>query len=291
MPTSTLLNPWTVPREDGVRSCLEGAFFGRLVKGLLRAAPGGRVLDLGCGDGLVHRLAGDVMRSYLGLDLHPAPGAPSVRQDLRDGLGPAGREPFDVCVATFGVASHIEPRELVRLLAEVAAAAAPGALVAIEALGLHSLEWPGVWMEPPGPARVLSYRLTGEMNVHAWAPDELRRLLVDSGLRWIGALDRTVQAGPKLGEYWPGLPPLRKGFAQLLAGERLGAELVCESLPPLPAHPAARVHHEMARARRELIGTGSHLDPQAMARAVWALERRPAAGVGHGLVALARKPS
>lgn len=288
MPTSTLANPWALPLADGVRTHFECAFFGHLVRRLLSAAPGGRVLDLGCGDGLVHRLAGDAMESYLGLDLHPSPGVPAVRQDLRDGLGWAGSEPFDVCVATFGVASHMEPPELARLLDEVAAAAAPGALIAIEALGLHSLEWPGLWSERPGRERMLRYRLSGEMEVHPWTPEELRRLFEESGLRWLGALDRTVQAGPKLGEYWPGLPPVREGIAALLAGRPADAGALCAPLPPLPAHPAARIHHALARARRELIAGSSGHDPSAVAHAVWGLEQRLAAGAGHGLVAVGR---
>src|SRR4051794_38466015 len=209
LPTTMITNPWSVPLDDHVRANFERPFFGRLIEHLLRAAPGGRVLDLGCGDGLVHRLGGDLIDSYLGVDLFPPSGVPSLRHDLRNGLGEAGREPFDLCVATFGVASHLDPAQLDRLVREVAAAASSGALVAMEALAVHSLEWPGLWDVPPGPGRILRYRLSGEVSVHPWARDELRRMFGASGLRWLGALDRTVQAGPKLGDYWPGPPPLR----------------------------------------------------------------------------------
>src|SRR5207244_2354093 len=113
------------------------------------------------------RLGGSRIERYLGIDLFPPPDVPALRWDLREGLGPATAQgPFDVFLGTFGVASHVTPAELWGLLADIAAAAAPGGIVAVEALGLYSLEWPAIWAAPPGQARLLSYRLTGEVLVH-----------------------------------------------------------------------------------------------------------------------------
>ncbi len=287
VPTATVANPWAVPLGDPVRAEFECAFFERLLGRLLAAAPGSRVLDLFCGDGMLARVQG--VGSYLGVDMFPPDGCAAVEWDLRDGLGVAAEEPFDVCIASFGAGSHLSAAQLDRLLGEVVAAAAPGALVAFEALGLHSLEWPGLWGLPPGPGRVLPYRLTGEMSVHPWLPGELRRLFSAHGLSWTGAIDRTVQAGPKLGEYWPGLPAVRGGLALLAEGDSSGARALCERLPPLPAHPAAGAHHGLAALRRETVRRSGGCDPRALAEAVWALEPRgPGRGLGHGLVAVGR---
>jgi hypothetical protein len=213
-----------------------------------------------------------------------------VRADLREGLGPAGRERFDIYLGTFGIASHVAPDELRALILAIAATATPGAVVGLEALGLWSLEWPALWDEPPGPDRSLGYRLGDEVSVHPWSAGELRELFEDAGLRYLGALDRTVQAGPKAGDarYWPGVPPLRAGFQALLSGNLAGGWPLAERLPPLPAHPAARAHHALAAARRALLARSHGLDGPALARAVWRLESGGGCGLGHGVLAVGR---
>jgi SAM-dependent methyltransferase len=291
--TAAAINPWAVRPGDPVRRRFELPFFESLVRCVFDAAPGARVLDLGCGDGLVMRLGGKHVASYLGVDLFPGEDVPAIRWDLREGLGPAAAHgPFDVCFGTFGVASHMAPGELGRLLSEVACVAAPGALVAIEALGLFSLEWPGIWYTRPGPARTLSYKLAGDVVVHPWSPAELRARFVAGGLRWLGAIDRTVQAGPKLGEYWPGLPRVRKELAALATGDRPAIHALRARLPPLPAHPAASSHRVLADSRRALIARAeaAGLAPRSLAAAVWAIEPATSRGLGHGLVALGRVP-
>lgn len=290
MQTVAAPNPWAVPLADIVRSGFECTFFERLLGKLLVVAPGARVLDLFCGDGALSRAAG--LDSWVGVDLFPPPTPHAIEWDLRNGLGPVAGQPFDVCIASFGAASHLSVAELDRLVGEIAAAAAPGAMVALEALGLHSLEWPALWSVPPGPGRVLPYRLAAEVSVHPWLPAELRRLFTAHGLEWVGALDRTVQAGPKLGEYWPGLPAVRDGLALLARGNPAGAGVLCEPLPPLPAHPAARAHHDLAAARRALAGrSAAARDPRALAKAVWGLQPcSRGVGLGHGVVAIAQAP-
>ena len=261
---------------------------------------------------------GRTLPRYTGIDLcEPEEELPGdlVAHDLRAGLGPVGPEPFDLYLATFGVASHLRPGELRRLLREVAAHARPGSLVALEALGAGSLEWPGLWGNEPGPGRTISYRLCADVEVHPWWPAELAALYEQAGVRPLRALDRTLQAGPKAGEgrYWPGLPPLRQAMNALLEGrasrpsdgasplgsaplairavprsETAGARAaLTRALPPLPAGRAAALHHSLAARRRQLV-EGHGGDAAALARAIWSLEPRSGGGFGHGLLLVGR---
>ena len=278
--------------RDRVRDVLEGEFFARLVPRLLEASGGGAVLDLGCGDGLAASFAGEALERYVGVDVRPAPiSGELVLHDLRAGLGPVGRKSFDLYLGTFGVASHLAPAELRRLVIDVARHAAPGSIVALEALGLCSLEWPRLWTTATGATRTVPYRLDGrEVRVHPWAPSELATIYEEAGIAPMYALDRTVQFGPKVGDdrYWPGLPRTRRALQELLTGsaseaarEELGAPL-----GPLPASAASRVHHTLARRRRAL--TRSVRSPAALARALWALEPSSGGGYGHGLMLVGR---
>jgi SAM-dependent methyltransferase len=280
--------PYARPGHDPARRAFEEPLLGRVLAGLLRAAGGGALLDLGCGDGLARRLAGPRLQRYLGVDLAPPPAAACLAHDLRDGLGPVGRRSFDVYLGSFGIASHLPPAALRRLLAEIASHARPGALVALEALGLRSLEWPGIWKAPPGTARTLPYRLGADVSVHPWAPDELLRLLADAGIEPLRALDRTLQCPPKAGEsrYWPGMPGLRGALNDLLDGGE-PAPALAAPLPPLPAGDAAVVHHALAARRRELLARSSARGA-ALARSIWSLEPATAGGYGHGLLAIGR---
>lgn len=283
----------TVPR-DAVRDTFERAVFAEILPRLIAEAGGGRVLDLGCGDGMAAELAGDGLESYLGVDLQPpsssAQGGHFVAHDLCEGLGPVGDTPFDVYLASFGVASHLPPAKLPGLLRSIAAHGRPGSLVALEALGLYSLEWPRLWSVPPGEGRLLPYRLDLDVEVHPWAPDELFAAFEEAGIVPIRALDRTVQAGPKAGEgrYWPGLAPVRQGLNALLEGDPAGIEPLLTPLPPLPAHFASEVHHALTARRRELLDSLNGESPREVAEAVWALEPASAGGFGHGLVVCGR---
>jgi SAM-dependent methyltransferase len=294
--------PYARPGPDLVRKDLEESFFARLLRQLLELAPGRDVLDLGCGDGLVARLGGGRLTRYVGVDLQPPPSATGVAlvaHDLRDGLGPVGGRPFDVYLGTFGIASHLSPPELRRVLREIAAHARPGAIVALEALGLYSLEWPRLWALPPGPARAIPYRLAADVTVHPWSAAELAALLEECRVAPLWSRDRSLQAGPKCGEgrYWPGLPPLRAALDSLLRGGpaqqgRAGSvqqarAALAAPLPPLPAGDAALVHHTLAAHRRELARRRGPAGP-ALARAVWALEPPTGAGYGHGVTVVGR---
>ncbi len=275
---------------DAVRRELETPWLARLARRLLVSAGGTRVLELGCGAGVGADL-GPV--DYTGLDFRAPPDelpGPHVRHDLRHGLGPVGRMPFDLYLAGFGLGSHLTPAQLRRLLAQIARHGRPGSIVALEALGLYSLEWPRVWGRPVGPARTLTYRLGDEVPVHPWAPAELAGLVETTGMRVLEACDRTVQAGPKTGggDYWPGLPSLRTDLAALLAGRPAGPALTA-ALPPLPAGAPAATHQRLAAHRRELV-TGHPGPPRALAREIWALERGSGGGFGHGLMVVARVP-
>ena len=280
--------------SDAIRERFEGAFLERAVDRLL--PQGGTLLDLGCGHGWADRLGRGRLGSYIGVDLRdPGPGLPGrfVRGQLRDGLPSLGGERFDLCVAGFGLASHLAPAELGRLLQQLARRARPGGRVAIEALGLGSLEWPRLWERPVGPARTIPYRLGGDVAVHPWAPHELFALCEEAGMRPETALDRSVQAGPKAGEgrYWQ-LPPLRGALTNLLEGTDEGEARATLAAPlgPLPAGPAARVHHALAGRRRQLVERSASADGAELARRVWALEPRSDGGYGHGLLVVARVP-
>lgn len=282
--------------HDRVRATFERAWFKRAVSKLLARAGGGRLLDLGCGDGLVAELAGPRLRRYLGLDLDPPEPSGEARveyaaHDLRRGLGPVDELAFDVYLASFGMASHLAPDELRRLVFEIGAHGRPGSLVALEALGLYSLEWPSIWESEPGVGRTLPYSLGAQVDVHPWSPEELRELYEAAGIAWLGAVDRTLQAGPKTGEgrYGPSLPALRPALNGLLEGDPRHLDALSAPLPPLPAHAAAEVHHELARRRRALTsGHGRRLAPPELAREVWALEPASGGGFGHGLLAIGR---
>jgi SAM-dependent methyltransferase len=283
--TATRAAAYEQQGHDAVRACFELPWLARLLPLLLEKAGGRELLDLGCGKGAVAGLA--ELDRYVGVDLAPPPSAPDeefVAHDLADGLGPVGPRPFDLYLGSFGIASHLAPAELGRLLDNIARHARPGSLLAIEALGRYSLEWPQLWGTPPGAARTIQYRLTEDVDVHPWAPGELFGLLNARGIVPLGALDRTLQAAPKLadGRYWPGLPDLRGALNALIAGigEPAALDALAAPLPPLPACEAALVHHTLAARRRELVAPA--------ASAVWQLEPRSAGGFGHGLFVVGR---
>lgn len=285
----TAARPYAWQGHDVVRRTFEERELARLVPRLLGAA-GGALLDLGCGDGLAGRLAGTRLTRYLGIDLQPAAnGLPTVAHDLRDGLGPVGSRPFDVYLGSFGIASHLSPEGLQRLLVQIARHGHRGSLVALEALGLYSLEWPRLWGTPAGAERTIPYRLGADVRVHPWAPGELFERFRLAGIEPLGARDRTLQAGPKLTEsrYWPGLPPVRAGLAALLAGCPAG-EALTSTLPPLPAGFPARLHHALAERRREAVLGAAGAGGPMMAEAIWALEPPTGGGYGHGLLILGR---
>jgi SAM-dependent methyltransferase len=279
-------DPYAVQGHDRVRETFELDFFARLLPRLLH---GPSMLDLGCGDGQAATLAGPGLRRYTGVDLAPPAAEGFVAHDLRQGLGPVGDRPYGLYLGTFGLASHLRPGELRRLLFEIARHARPGAVVALEALGLGSLEWPGIWDSRPGAARELPYRLAADVPVHPWAPGELAALYEEAGIRALTALDRSVQTGPKLGthRYWPGLPSLRGALNSLLADEppEAARAALAAPLPPLPAGRAALVHHALAARRRRVA---ERLPAAELARAIWALEPAIGGGYGHGLSVVGR---
>jgi SAM-dependent methyltransferase len=284
----TAARPYARQGHDVVRRTFEERGLARLLPRLLDLA-GGELLDLGCGDGLAERVAGARLCRYLGLDLRPtAPRLPTLAHDLREGLGPVGRRPYDVYLGSFGIASHLSPRQLQRLLGEIARHGHRGSLVALEALGLHSLEWPRLWGTRAGAERTIPYRLGVDVPVHPWAPGELFARFRAAGIEPLGARDRTLQAGPKLAgsRYWPGLPSVRAALEALLGGGPADAALT-SPLPPLPAGSPARLHHAIAERRREVVLAAGEGGP-ALAEVIWALEPPTGGGFGHGLLILGR---
>lgn len=283
---------YAVRRYDGVRGRLEEAETARYLGLLLDRAPGARVLDLGCGDGLVARLTAKRLDSYLGVDLFPpdsvegAPVAEFAERDLRDGLAGLDAESFDLYLGTFGVASHLRPGELDELLAELVAVARPGSIVALEGLGLFSLEWPRLWSVPAGEQeRLLPYQLADETTVHPWSATELCDRFAVAGIEVLETRDSSIQFGPKIGPqgYWPGLPPLREALNGLLAGDNQLRPALSAPLPPLPAHPAAAVHHGLA-AQRAILAGDQRLGAEAVGLAAWNSDPALGGGYGHRLL-------
>jgi SAM-dependent methyltransferase len=284
----TAARPYAWQGHDIVRRTFEERELAALLPRLIRAA-GGSLLDLGCGDGLAARLAGARLTRYLGVDLRPTTsGLPSVAHDLRCGLGPVGSRPFDLYLGSFGIASHLSPEELQRLLVQIARHGHRGSIVALEALGLYSLEWPRLWGTPPGARRTIPYQLGADVPVHPWAPGEMFERFRAAGIEPLGARDRTVQAGPKIGvsRYWPGLPSVRAALATLLAGGP-ACDALTSPLPPLPAGFPARLHHALAERRREAVFAAA-AGGLALAEAIWALEPPSGGGYGHGLLIVGR---
>lgn len=162
MEAGHLPGAYLAPRTDRVRDELEAPWLADNVCALAPFGEDHRLVDLGCGGGLGPLIDTPGLGTYVGVDFRTPdfvlPGE-HVLHDLRDGLGPVGDTPFDLYVAGFGLASHLAPGQLRRLLGDIARHARPGALVAVEALGLFSLEWPRLWNTVPGPGRTLPYAL------------------------------------------------------------------------------------------------------------------------------------
>ena len=277
--------------RDAVRETFETAFFARELDRLLKETGARRVVDLGCGDGLLGRLVARRLDEYLGVDVNPPardlPRGRFLRHDLREGLGPVGDRPFDLYVGSFGIASHFMPAALERLLKQIAAHGRIGSMVAIEALGLYSLEWPCIWDAPPGSARTLYYRLARETKVHPWSAPELAAVMEGAGITPLRALDRSVQAGPKVGtgDYWHGLPAVRTALNGLLVGDGALLSALASPLPALPAHPAASLHRTLHARRREWLAQRAEGEsPASTARGIWELEPASRGGFGHGLL-------
>ncbi len=281
---------------DCVRGLLERDAFARALGELITRVPGGRVLDLGCGDAMVADILGDRAGSYTGVDLLPVErpdlNGTLIEHDLATGLGPVGDEPYDLYIASFGVGSHVEPCALDLLINEIRAHGTPGSVVAIECLALHSLEWPALWDSPPG--RSIPYELSATTVVYPWAADELAAVFTSAGFGCLRVLDQSVQFGPKLGDhgYWPGLPELRAGMNALLDGQASGCEAMLAPLPPLPAHPAAGVHHRLAGRRARVVRTAMDLDlePGEIAHRVQDIESDSGGGYGHRVMISGRIP-
>ncbi len=216
--------PYAWQGHDLVRRTFEERLLARVVPRLLDAAGGGALLDLGCGDGLAARLAAGRLTRYLGLDLEPSVASSAEPRPRSARWARAGRT----------AAVRPLPRLLRGGLAPVARASSSGCSRTSRGTRARerssrsrrsgSTRWSGrrLWQAPVGigahdplPARRgrRGPPMGASRAVHA-----LRRCRASSRC---GALDRTLQAGPKVGSgrYWPGLPPLRAALSGLLRGE------------------------------------------------------------------------
>lgn len=220
-----------------------------------------RVLDLGCGSGQGFALLTQIERDprslalhhewvlqeadleYIGADLSEAmiaKGRENYRDrenvfffqaDLNDGLGALCREqPFDVYFSSYGSFSHLARRNMVRLLADIATHAQPGALVVLDFNGRYSIEWPEFWAARTEAEKVRDYTMNylylGDPGAMAradhfplrfWTGDEIPRLAADASRRAgrrlsiVDQMDISLLVGRHVdtAQYHPALQPLR----------------------------------------------------------------------------------
>ena len=177
------------------------------------SAGGGALLDLGCGDGLAARLGGRPPHALprtrpRAVRRAPCRASPTICAAVS---APSAGSSFDVYLGSSASRRTSSRGSWSRLLREIGRHARPGAIVALEALGRYSLEWPRLWRSPVGAARLLPYRLGADVTVHPWAPRRAVRALRFRGHRTARRARPHAAGGPKVGSgrYWPGLPPLR----------------------------------------------------------------------------------
>lgn len=135
-----------------------------------------RIVDLGCGSGEGYELLTQVpqpraaqqpdkqfvlephqIADYTGLDVSPGmiaqgrenyPDQPQVHfqlVDLSRGFPVAGLEPFDIYFSSFSLLSHIDHRQLERVVIQVCQHARERAYLVLDLFGRYSPEWPIYW--------------------------------------------------------------------------------------------------------------------------------------------------
>ncbi|MEJ2182942.1 MAG: class I SAM-dependent methyltransferase [Nitrospirota bacterium] len=95
--------------------------------------------------------------------------------DFSAGLRLGRDAPYDVYFTSYGTVSHFTTEQTVRLLADIARHAAPGALVVLDWLGRYSYEWQDLWTEAGGDDYFMDYRIS-----YIYPPEERSQVEIQS---------------------------------------------------------------------------------------------------------------
>lgn len=183
---------WGPPEDD-----LFYRRFGHELEALLVGQSRRRVLEIGCGNGLLYRLLQFDAAGYLGSDFSQSMlddfsrRHPEARLVCTDGSRYAGEGQYDLIVSS-GVLQYFSPAMLRSHLELSAGALAPGGLLLCAQLPWRTLRWRYLYGDLfrtsrtgllPMALRWLRYRLQGDPLGHWFEPQELRRLAAPLGLQ------------------------------------------------------------------------------------------------------------
>ncbi len=199
--------------EDRSFQVMLGPHLHKLLQQRRKQGAGLRLVDLGCGsgDGIetlltiskpnpalaeadARLITEDALDQYTGLEMNPAlleqasqrfanqPRTSFQQADLREGLPFSPDEkPYDLYSASFGTLSHFDEEQTVNLFCEIAAQAAPGALLVGDWLGRYSYEWTTLWNEDISSEHWMDYRIS-----YIYPPEQRDKVKIDSfGLRLV----------------------------------------------------------------------------------------------------------
>lgn len=272
------------------------------------AGRGVRILDLGCGSGdgyelitpVSDRKAGFSVRdnrilpengieTYLGIDINPGlleQGKAVFKRNERvrfqegsfaGGLPlEEGEKPFDIYLSTYGTFSHCTDDIAVKLIADIADHANPGAIVVADWLGWHAYEWQNLWTGTLVEDQVMHYIISylvepGEREGVQFEPFELRLMNKETiysivaraceqsnkKLRILDIFDRSVFVGRHMetGDYFPRPQPLRRVMNSLLeTNRRTNLEKACVDYLPREGFKETNIYFEnLARCWNSLV--------------------------------------
>lgn len=182
---------WGPPEED--------VFYQRYLhelEALLAGHDRRRVLEIGCGNGLLYRLLRFDPEGYLGLDYSQSMlddfgrRHPEARLICADGSRYPGEGSYDLIISS-GVLQYFSPAMVRSHLTVSAGSLAPGGLLLCALLPWRSLRWRYLYGDLfrtsrvgllPMAVRWLRYRFQGDPLGHWFEPQELRRLAAPLGL-------------------------------------------------------------------------------------------------------------
>lgn len=166
-----------------------------------------RILDMGCGSGdgydLLMNIKGrdpgvfehrvqlipqDILGHYCGFDNNPQLIEDARRthsdseklsfeiRDFSDGLPlKEGEAPYDIYFTSFGTFSHLNSKQVVKLLSDIAKHCDNYALLICDWLGKYSYEWQSLWQEKDNESQFIDYMIS-----YLYPPDRRHRRRPDS---------------------------------------------------------------------------------------------------------------